>query len=143
MSEKMVELFDHLFKGDCQKRNREEVARYLTDIARHNPPWTEKLIYNILRRQALLNAGEPLGSYEDMAPSKQMSEAIDVALRISGYVYTSKVVSVYQLPLGTMVLAEARVCRWRMCQVTFVPVVHNQIYHCYVCYEKAEKERKR
>ena len=137
----MVELFDHLFNGDCRKHNREEIAKYLTDIAGRDPPWTEKLIYNILRRQVLLNAGETLGSYEDMTPSKQMKEALDVALRISGYMYTSMVVSPHQFSLGTVVLAPSRICRLFGCEIVFIPVIHNQYYHSCGCYKKAKAER--
>lgn len=117
------------FRERTEFENQEElytfVAEKLSAIAKKEPAWSAKYIYNVLK-------------IENFA-SKKFEEAVNIlAVAIDGVpivvaqarkvtILTSK-----NIKENTLIEIDSRPCASPDCTVWFIPNVHNRI-HCYIC----------
>jgi hypothetical protein len=134
--DKLVNLYQELYGPEISMANLNDLASDLSQIAGRNQPWTGKYIHSLIK------------GYPGFKANGQLMEALTVLSsryhgddEVQARAKEATVLSVSNLPVGTMILGQARRCATPGCQVRFVPTHPRQKYHSKTCAKIGRRTR--
>lgn len=129
------QLYWRLYGGKSQIKNWGKLAGKLGEFSGKN--WSGRYMRSIANGdKGFKVTGEINMAAEKLADIVGISDEPVV-------VYEPGVVSIHNLPPGTLILGNAKECRYSECGIIFVPEWGNQLYHCKDCSRLARNQRRR
>lgn len=117
--------------------NLGEMAADLSNIAGRTRPWTGKFLHSLIKEYSGFKANDQLLKALTILNSRQHGED-----EVKAQAKEATVLSVSDLPAGTMILGEAKRCAALGCPVLFVPTHPRQKYHSKVCAKLGRRTRR-
>ena len=134
----LLDLYREIYGPAVTMANLNELAADLSQIARRNQPWTGKFLHSLIKGYAGFTAnGQLVDALKILACRHDGLDEVQARAR------EATVLTVNQLPAGTVVLGRARRCATPGCQVQFVPTHPRQKYHSKTCAALGRRHRKR
>jgi hypothetical protein len=134
----LLDVYQELYGPKITLANLSELAQDLSRIVGRSRPWTGKFLHSIIKEYAgfsstthhLTKALNILAAQLDGASETQAR-----AQEIHG------LLAINELPVGTIILGQARRCARPGCTVHFVPTHPRQKYHSKECAEAVRRQK--
>lgn len=133
----LMEVYQALYGSHITLANLNELACDLSQVARRSRPWTGKFLHSLIK------------GYAGFTTNKELLEALNIlASRLVGCdeiqrrAKEATILTVNDLPEGTIVLGSARRCATPGCRVFFVPVHPRQKYHSRNCAASGKRHKR-
>ena len=133
----LIDIYQELYGSTITIANLNELAADLSKIVKRARPWTGKFLHSLIK------------GYPGFTANGQLIEALTVLAgrqdgvdEVQARAKETKVLSINQLPTGTVVLGEARRCATPGCQILFVPTHPRQKYHSKNCAETCRRQKR-
>lgn len=128
--EKFAEVFDEYFERSTS--GYEMFADILSELANRDRPWQKTFIYNLL-------SGAKGFEISDQMWAALLSFEKEKSLAMRRHI----VLSIYEIPAGSIVIGRPRRCGWHQCPEWFIPDHPGRVYHAKRCRMDARNERRR
>lgn len=132
----LIEVYKAFYGPNITLANLNDLARDLSQVARRSRPWTGKFLHSLIK------------GYAGFSTNQELIEALNIlAGRLEGYdeiqqrAKETTILTVNDLPEGTIVLGHARRCATPGCRVLFVPIHPRQKYHSRNCAALSKRHR--
>lgn len=133
----LIEVYQNLYGPNITLANLNELAHDLSQVVRRSRPWTGKFLHSLMK------------GYAGFTVNKELIDALSIlASRLEGSDEVQQrakevtILTVNDLPAGTIVLGEARRCATPGCPVFFVPIHPRQKYHSKSCAELSKRHNR-
>jgi len=132
---KLLRFYYSEFGAKSVIANWQKLADNLSRLVKRDKAWTARYIRSI--------ANGDKGFRRIPAQLKQAIEGYSPKIVFTDGFAVENTVSKYQLPVGSIILGKPRKCKWRDCNVWFVPKWDSQLYHTKKCKKLARNERRK
>ena len=133
----LIDIYQELYGSTITIANLNELACDLSQIVKRARPWTGKFLHSLIK------------GYPGFTANGQLVEALTVLARcqdgideVQARAKEARVLTVNQLPAGTVVLGKARRCATPGCRIPFVPTHPRQKYHSKSCAETYRRQKR-
>jgi hypothetical protein len=124
----LIEVYKAFYGPNITLANLNDLARDLSQVARRSRPWTGKFLHSLIK------------GYAGFSTNQELIDALHILVdRLEGSdeiqrrAKEATILTVNDLPEGTIVLGPARRCATPGCRVFFVPIHPRQKYHSRNC----------
>jgi hypothetical protein len=135
--ELLLDIYQDLYGPQITLANLHELAGDLSRIIGRSRPWTGKFLHSIIKQYAGFSTNDTLAKALNilMAQLDGMNETQARIQEMKG------LLSVNDLPPGTVILGMAQRCAAPGCPVRFVPTHPRQKYHSKTCVVMARRQK--
>jgi hypothetical protein len=124
----LIEVYKAFYGPNITLANLNDLARDLSQVARRSRPWTGKFLHSLIKGYAGFSTNQEL-----IAALHILVDRLEGSDEIQRRAKEATILTVNDLPEGTIVLGPARRCATPGCRVFFVPVHPRQKYHSRNC----------
>ena len=134
----LIDFYQELYGPKISMANLNELASDLSQIAGRTRPWTGKFLHSLIKGYSGFTITDQLIKVLTILVSRH--RGVD---EVQAQATEAMVMSVNNLPAGTMILGQAQRCATPGCHILFVSTHPRQKYHSKICAAKARYLKRR